>query len=76
MNDYLTIALPKGRLAEETVNLLDSHRIINKESINFKSRKLIFEDTKGKVRFLMIRNMDVPTYVEHGACDLGVVGKD
>ncbi|MEC9491784.1 ATP phosphoribosyltransferase [Flexistipes sp.] len=76
MNDYLTIALPKGRLAEETVNLLDSRRIINKESINFKSRKLIFEDTKGKVRFLMIRNMDVPTYVEHGACDLGVVGKD
>jgi len=76
MNDYLTIALPKGRLAEETVNLLDSRGIINKESINFKSRKLIFEDTKGKVRFLLIRNMDVPTYVEHGACDLGVVGKD
>ncbi len=76
MTDYLTIALPKGRLAEDTVNLLSQRNIINENSVDFNSRKLFFDDPHNKVRFLMVRNMDVPTYVEHGACDLGVVGKD
>ncbi len=76
MTDYLTVALPKGRLAEDTVALFSERNIIDKNVVDFNSRKLIFDDPNNKVRFLMIRNMDVPTYVEHGACDLGVVGKD
>jgi ATP phosphoribosyltransferase len=74
--DYVTIALPKGRLAEDTVNLMSKLNIVNSDCIDFNSRKLIFEDSKNRIKFILIRNMDVPTYVEHGACDLGVVGKD
>jgi ATP phosphoribosyltransferase len=76
MNDWITIALPKGRLAEDTLNLLVEKNIAEKNCIDFKSRKLIFIDEKNKLKFLLIRNMDVPVYVEYGACDLGVVGKD
>lgn len=76
MNDFLTIALPKGRLAEQTVELLSRYNVVDSNKIDFNSRKLIFEDSGNKIRFLLIRNMDVPTYVEHGACDMGVVGKD
>ncbi len=76
MNDWITIALPKGRLAEETIDLLVKTGISEKGCVDFKSRKLIFTDEKNKLKFLMIRNMDVPVYVEYGASDLGVVGKD
>ncbi len=76
MNDWITIALPKGRLAEETVNLLVKTGIAAQGCVDFKSRKLTFEDEKNKLKFLLIRNMDVPVYVEYGASDLGVVGKD
>jgi len=74
--DCITIALPKGRLAEDTVNLMAKLNIVDSGCIDFNSRKLIFEDSKNKIKFILIRNMDVPTYVEYGACDLGVVGKD
>lgn len=74
--DWLSIALPKGRLAEETVELLVSKGVCRADVIDFSSRRLIFEDEESRIRFLMIRNMDVPTYVEHGAADFGVVGKD
>lgn len=74
--DSITIALPKGRLAEDTVNLMAKLNIVESGCIDFNSRKLIFEDSKNKIKFILIRNMDVPTYVEYGACDLGVVGKD
>lgn len=74
--DCITIALPKGRLAEDTVNLMAKLNIVESGCIDFNSRKLIFEDSKNKIKFILIRNMDVPTYVEYGACDLGVVGKD
>jgi len=67
----LTIALPKGRIAEETMELMS--KIFNKE-FKFESRKLILETPN--FRFLNVRNQDVPTYVEHGAADLGVVGLD
>jgi ATP phosphoribosyltransferase len=74
--DSITIALPKGRLAEDTINLMAKLNIVESGCIDFNSRKLIFEDLKNKIKFILIRNMDVPTYVEYGACDLGVVGKD
>jgi ATP phosphoribosyltransferase len=67
----LTIALPKGRIAEETMALMA--QIFNSE-FKFESRKLILETPE--FRFLNVRNQDVPTYVEHGAADIGVVGLD
>ncbi len=67
----LTIALPKGRIAEDTMRLMAN--IFNSE-FKFESRKLILETPN--FRFLNVRNQDVPTYVEHGAADLGVVGFD
>ncbi|MCX8084733.1 MAG: ATP phosphoribosyltransferase [Calditerrivibrio sp.] len=76
MNDIITVALPKGRLAEETIELFINKKILDENCIDFDSRKLIFEDLDKGFRFLIVRNMDVPTYVEYGACDLGVVGKD
>ncbi len=67
----LTIALPKGRIAEET---LDKFAKAFNEEFVFEDRKLILE--KHGFRFLNVRNQDVPTYVMHGAADLGVVGLD
>ncbi len=67
----LTIALPKGRIAEETMELLSN---IFNSSFQFESRKLILKTEK--FTFLNVRNQDVPTYVEYGAADLGVVGLD
>ena len=67
----LTIALPKGRIAEETLAIFSE---LFGEGFEFESRKLILET--GGFRFLNVRNQDVPTYVEYGAADLGVVGLD
>lgn len=67
----LTIALPKGRIAKET---LDKFEKAFDEEFVFEDRKLILE--KSGFRFLNVRNQDVPTYVMHGAADLGVVGLD
>ena len=67
----LTIALPKGRIAEETLAIFSE---LFGEGFEFESRKLILDI--GEFRFLNVRNQDVPTYVEHGAADLGVVGLD
>ncbi|ADV45798.1 ATP phosphoribosyltransferase [Nitratifractor salsuginis] len=67
----LTIALPKGRIAEETLAIFSQ---LFGEGFEFESRKLILET--GGFRFLNVRNQDVPTYVEYGAADLGVVGLD
>jgi len=72
---YLTIALPKGRLAELTLELLQKAGIQCK-STELKSRKLIIEDDENLVRFFMAKPSDVPVYVEYGVADLGVVGKD
>lgn len=69
----LTFALPKGRILEDTVALLRQCGIAC-TSLLEDSRKLVF-DEEG-FRFLVVRAQDVPTYVEHGAADLGVVGKD
>ncbi|MCA1927627.1 MAG: ATP phosphoribosyltransferase [Calditerrivibrio sp.] len=76
MNSVITVALPKGRLAEDTIELFLKKGILDNSCVDFNSRKLIFEDKNKGFRFLIVRNMDVPTYVEYGACDLGIVGKD
>ena len=51
--DYVTIALPKGRLAEDTVNLMSKLNIVNSDCIDFNSRKLIFEDSKNRIKFIL-----------------------
>ena len=71
----LTIALSKGRILDDTLPLLAAAGIVPTENPD-KSRKLIIPTTQADVRLLIVRATDVPTYVEHGAADLGVAGKD
>ena len=71
----LTIALTKGRILQETLPLFAAAGIEPLEDIHT-SRKLTFETTSPDVRFLILRGVDVPTYVEFGAADVGVSGKD
>ncbi|WP_045857314.1 ATP phosphoribosyltransferase [Teredinibacter purpureus] len=71
----LTIALTKGRILKETLPLLAAAGIEPLEDIE-KSRKLTFETSSQNVRLLILRGIDVPTYVEFGAADVGVSGKD
>jgi len=71
----LTIALSKGRILDDTLPLLAAAGIEPTENPD-KSRKLIIPTTLEDVRLLIVRATDVPTYVEHGAADLGVAGKD
>ena len=73
--DGLTLALSKGRILKETIPLLSAAKIELLEDPD-KSRKLIFPTSNKKVRVLILRASDVPTYVEHGAADFGVAGKD
>ena len=75
MNKKLTIALTKGRILKETLPLLASAGIEPVEDIGG-SRKLIFATNHKDVQLVIIRGTDVPTYVRHGAADMGVVGKD
>jgi ATP phosphoribosyltransferase len=70
----LTIALPKGRLFRESVTLLEKIHC-SAEGLG-ESRRLVFEDTAQRTRFLILRPVDIPTYVEYGAADVGIVGKD
>lgn len=72
---YLTIALAKGRLAELSVEIFMKLGYDCGEMLT-KTRKLIFTDEEHKVRFLLVKAGDVPTYVEYGAADIGVVGRD
>lgn len=71
----LTIALSKGRILDDTLPLLAEAGIAPAENPE-KSRKLIIPTTRDDVQLLIVRATDVPTYVEHGAADLGVAGKD
>ncbi len=73
--NYLTIALAKGRLAELAMARLEKIGISCSE-MKQKNRKLIFTNEDLKLKFFLAKASDVPTYVEHGAADLGVVGKD
>ena len=71
----LTIAVPKGRLQEPVINLLERAGVDCSE-LRSPSRKLIIPVPGAEWRFLLAKPADVPTYVEYGAADLGVVGKD
>ncbi len=75
MDESITIALTKGRILKETLPLLASAGIEPLEDPD-KSRKLVFDTTAPGVRLVILRGTDVPTYVRHGAADVGVVGKD
>lgn len=72
---YLTFALAKGRLAEKTMDLLEKLGITCDE-MKEKSRKLIFTNENLNVKFFLAKATDVPTYVEYGAADIGIIGKD
>jgi len=73
---YLTFALGKGRLAQKTLSLLEEIGITCTEMKVKDSRKLIFVNEELKLKFFLAKGPDVPTYVEYGAADIGVVGKD
>ena len=73
---YITFALGKGRLAERTLELLEEIGITCEEMKDKKTRKLIFVNEEQKLKFFLSKGPDVPTSVEYGAADIGVVGKD
>lgn len=73
---YLTFALGKGRLANKTLELLEKIGITCEEMKDKSSRKLIFVNEELKLKFFLAKGPDVPTYVEYGAADIGVVGED
>ena len=73
---YITIALAKGRLAKKTLEILETIGITCEEMKDPNSRKLIFVNEELKLKFFLAKANDVPTYVEYGAADIGVVGRD
>jgi len=75
MSDWITIAIPKGRILEESVEMFGKIGIDCRELLS-DSRKLIFENREQRMRYMIVRATDVPTYVEYGSADLGIVGKD
>lgn len=73
---YLTFALGKGRLAKQTLEAFEKIGITCHEMKDKSTRKLIFANEELKLKFFLAKGPDVPTYVEYGAADIGVVGKD
>lgn len=73
---YLTFALAKGRLASKTLEMFEQMGITCEEMKDKNTRKLIFTNEELGLRFFLSKANDVPTYVEYGAADIGVVGKD
>ena len=73
---YITFALAKGRLAKKTLGILEKIGITCEEMKDPDTRKLIFVNEELKLKFFLAKTSDVPTYVEYGAADFGVVGKD
>lgn len=71
----ITIALPKGKLLEPSIKVFDALGLMTEE-VKDAGRKLIFESKKNSLTFMVVRPSDVPTYVEYGAADIGIVGKD
>ena len=72
---YLTVALTKGRLANKTMEMFEKAGITCEEMKDKDSRKLIFTNEELKMKFFLAKGPDVPTYVEYGAADIGIVGK-
>lgn len=75
MSDLITIALAKGRILKETMPLLERAGIEPLDDLE-KSRKLIFKTNYDHINLVLIRSADVPTYVQYGAADIGIAGKD
>ncbi len=73
---YLTFALGKGRLAKKTLEMFEQIGITCEEMKDKDTRKLIFVNEELKLRFFLAKGPDVPTYVEYGVADIGIVGKD
>ncbi len=73
--DTLTIALPKGRMLKEAIRLLKKASI-DAEGILRDERRLVFDDIADGLRFMIVRAQDVPAYVEYGAADAGIAGRD
>ena len=73
---YLTFALAKGRLAKKSMKMFEQIGITCEEMKDEHSRKLIFVNEELKYRFFLSKAPDVPTYVEYGAADIGIVGRD
>ena len=71
--DMITVALAKGRLADQAIRLMESAGL-DMSVLSDQGRKLVFED--GNWRYMLVKPGDVPTYVDHGVADIGVVGKD
>jgi ATP phosphoribosyltransferase len=74
MKDYLTIAIPKGRLGD--LALIELNKIGLGKYIDETSRKLIFEDQSQKIKYMFVKPIDVITYVTNGVADIGIIGKD
>ena len=75
MRDMITVALPKGRLLNPSIALFSKIGLLPR-GLNANSRKLLFENTGKRMRMVIVRAADVGTYVEYGAADLGIAGKD
>lgn len=73
---YITIALSKGRLAKKALEMFEHIGITCEEMKDEKTRKLIFTNEQLGLKFFLAKPSDVPTYVEYGAADIGIVGKD
>jgi len=74
--DFLTIAVPKGRPFDQTIDLLRKAGAVGPELEEQQSRSLLIECPNEQIRFIIARDSDVPVYVEYGAADLGIVGKN
>jgi len=75
MQDKITIAIPKGKLGDEAIKLLAEIGLPS-DGLETEARTLLFDYPEAGVRYIICRPTDIPTYVEHGAADLGIVGKD
>ena len=75
MTDGITLAISKGRVLQEALPILAQLGIVPVEDPE-QSRRLILETSRANVRLVLVRGADVPTYVEHGTAELGIVGKD
>lgn len=75
MRDMVTFALPKGRLLNPSMDLFRKNGLLPRGLVA-NSRKLLFENLRHQIRLVVVRAVDVPTYVEYGAADMGIVGKD
>ncbi len=71
----ITIALPKGKLLEPSIKIFDALGLVPEE-VKDAGRRLIFQSSRNALTYMVVRPSDVPTYVEYGAADIGIVGKD